>query len=176
MPNESWKPIAGYSDYEVSDCGRVRSNGRYVLGRDGRSVWHGAKMLTPWLLKNGYLAATLPNRKKRTVHSLVADAFIGERPKGCDVMHLDGNRCNNHVSNLRYGSRSENLRQTYEYGGRQANGKLFLDQVKEIKKRLGGGEHPYDLAREFGVNNAAIYHIRNGTAYAWVEEEINNAG
>ncbi len=52
------------------------------------------------------------------VHALVALAFIGPRPDGYDVMHIDGTRTNNAVGNLRYGTRSENCLQAYAEGRR----------------------------------------------------------
>lgn len=176
MP-EVWKPLPGYEgSYEVSDQGRVRSMDRFCLGRDGRNELHKGKVLKPWAQKRGrYLAVSIRDgatSKKRTVHSLVAEAFLGPRPAGMDVMHLDGNRANNTLENLKYGTRKENLNQTYEYGGRQASGKLTKEDALDIKRRLRAGEHPIDLAKEFGVNHAAVYHIRNGTTFAWLREEV----
>src|SRR5699024_9822191 len=42
------------------------------------------------------------------VHSLVAESFIGARPEGMEVCHSDGNKTNNHVANLRFGTSSDN--------------------------------------------------------------------
>lgn len=172
---EEWRAIKGYEgSYEVSSSGRIRSLDRHVLGKDGRLELHRGKELKPWSLKNGYSAVSLSG-KKRTVHSLVAEAFIGEKPKGMDVMHLDGNRSNNVVSNLSYGTRSSNLRQTYDYGGRCANGKLFKGDALDVKRRLLRGESPMDLAKEYGVNSAAIYHIRSGKTFGWLKGDECNA-
>ena len=82
-------------------------------------------------------------------------------------MHINGDRSDNRLENLTYGTRSENLRSTYSYGGRQATGKLSLDDVDDIRSRLDRGESCCDIARVFGVHSAAIYHIRNGTAFGW---------
>jgi hypothetical protein len=90
-------------------------------------------------------------------------------------MHLDGNRTNNSADNLRYGTRAENLHQTYEYGGKACRGKLSKQEAVEVIRRLENGEHPIDLAKEFGVNNANMYHIKNGTTFAWLREEALNA-
>ena len=181
MP-ENWKPVLGYEGaYVVSNLGNVRSLDRLCEGRDGRLEIHWGKTLKPQTLYNGYKEVYLSDRankgkrKHRTVHSLVAEAFLGERPPGTDIMHLDGNRANNQASNLQYGTRSENLVQTYQYGGRVARGKLTKEQATEVIRRIEAGEHPRDLAAEYGVNSAAIYHIRNKTAFKWLWEELGYA-
>jgi len=46
--------------------------------------------------------------KSFKVHCLVALTFIGPRPEGLDVRHLDGDQVNNNLANLAYGTRSEN--------------------------------------------------------------------
>ena len=176
MP-EVWKPLPGYEgSYEVSSHGRVRSLDRLCRGKDGRNELHRGKVLKPWVQKRGgYLAVSIRDgtaTKRRTVHTLVAETFFGPRPKGMDVMHLDGNRSNNALENLKYGTRKENLNQTYEYGGKQAGGKLSKADVLDIKRRLRAGEHPINLAKEFGVHSAAVYHIRNGTTFACLQEEV----
>ena len=180
--SEIWKPVTGFEGlYEVSNLGNVRSLDRYCLGRDGRSELHRGRVLAKQLTWNGYCDVILSNRsagikrKHRPVHALVAEAFLGPRRAGCDVMHLDGDRTNNHAENLRYGPRAENLHQTYDYGGTAGPGKLKKHEALEVIQRLERGEHPCDLAREFGVNNAAIYHIKNGTAFTWLRKEALNA-
>ena len=178
MP-EIWKPVPGYEGkYEVSDQGRVRSLDRQCVGKDNRSELHRGKILNPAkTIRGGYLDVSLRDgekRKHRTVHSLVAEVFIGERPKGCDVMHLNGDRTDNRANNLRYGTRKENLNQTYEYGGKQASGKLSVADVKAIRSRIQSGERLAEIAEYYGVHRAAIYHIKNGTTFKWLPEEVAN--
>lgn len=182
MPAEIWKPVVGYEGlYEVSDLGNVRSLDRVCIGRDGRSEVHHGKQLKPQILRTGYVEVYLSDRgggksrKHRTVHSIVADAFLGPRRPEHDVMNLDGDRTNNRACNLQYGTRSENLVQTYQYGGRVANGKLTKAQATDIIQRLVSGANPTDLAREYGVNSAAVYHIRNKTAFKWLWKELGHA-
>jgi hypothetical protein len=179
---EIWKPVLGYEGlYEVSNLGNVRSLDRLCEGRDGRLEIHWGKQLKPQTLYNGYLEVYLSdrtrgrNRKHRTVHSLVAEAFHGPRAGNQDIMHLDGNRANNRADNLCYGTRSENLVQTYQYGGRIANGKLTKEQASDVITRLMSGTSPTDLAREYGVNSAAIYHIKNKTTFKWLWKELGYA-
>lgn len=47
------------------------------------------------------------------VHDLVAEQFIGPRPEGYDIDHVDGNRSNNHYTNLEYVTRQENIRRAW---------------------------------------------------------------
>lgn len=175
MLEEQWRAVPGYEGrYEVSSLGRVRSLDRICEGKDGRSELHKGKVLKPCPKVNGYLEVSLrdgKSRKHRLIHHLVAAAFLGPRPDRLDVRHADGNRKNNAVENLSYGTRSENLRDCYRYGGRKGNGKLFADDVVDIKRRLEKGESPVNLAEEYGVNSAAIYHIRSGKTFGYISAE-----
>lgn len=105
---ESWLPIPGYEGiYEVSDQGRVRSFKRfpYIL-----SAPHDAY---------GYPCVSLyidRGRKTWKVHRLVLFAFVGPMPKGLEIRHLDGNPANGTLSNLVYGTRSENVSDRVRHG------------------------------------------------------------
>ena len=110
---EQWKPVNGYEGiYEVSSHRRVRSLDRTVTRSDGQVRHLEGKVLRPPLMQpSGYPVVNLYTQgrlKKRYVHSLVAESFIGERPEGMEVCHYDGSKTNNHVDNLRYGTPSEN--------------------------------------------------------------------
>lgn len=175
MPAEVWKPVPGYEgQYEVSDQGRVRSLDRVCLGKDGKREIHHGKILKPQKMKRGYLEVSISSsgrRTHRTIHTLVAEVFLGPRPEGFDVAHRDGDRSHNTVNNLFYATREDNLHSTYSYGGKQANGKLSLADVDEIRRRLASGDKPTDIAHDFNVNSAAIYHIKNGTTFKWYPEK-----
>lgn len=69
------------------------------------------KIIKPWKTEKGYLKYYLSiNRSKISVfcHKLVAMAFIGPRPNGLQINHKDGNKLNNHFSNLEYVTPLEN--------------------------------------------------------------------
>ena len=109
--DEEWRDIAGYEGaYQVSSLGRVRSlpgwhrGGRVLkLGLSGR-------------VGNQYYNVVLHGRYTKSVHVLVAEAFIGPRPPKTDVCHNNGNRLDNRVENLRYGTRAENMADRNEHG------------------------------------------------------------
>jgi len=101
--SEDWRPVPEYEGiYLVSNLGRVLSAPRRRT-RGG--------VLRPKLNKRGYLAVNLvAEGKQRTheIHRLVASAFLGPRPEGSEVRHLDGDSLNCRIGNLSYGTRSEN--------------------------------------------------------------------
>lgn len=112
--NEEWLPILGWEDtYEVSNLGRVRSLPRVVQHSNGRTLHLSGRILRPGTSKgrDKYLRVGLCrdgelNMKK--VHLLVAEAFIGPRPKGAVCRHLNDDPSDNRVENLRWGTASEN--------------------------------------------------------------------
>jgi hypothetical protein len=105
--SEQWRAIAGYEGrYEVSNLGRVKSLPRRRT--------KGGILVTP-VNKRGYLSVTL-GYEKRELHGVVAAAFLGSRPQGAEVRHLDGNPLNPAAANLVYGTRSENVRDKRRHG------------------------------------------------------------
>ncbi|HWH14395.1 MAG TPA: NUMOD4 motif-containing HNH endonuclease [Miltoncostaeaceae bacterium] len=109
---EEWRAIPSAPGYEVSNLGRVRSlRHRYGLRRQ-------PKMLALQLV-HGYPRVNLysgGSYRPRRVHHLVAEAFIGPRPEGLIVRHLDGTRDNNVPENLAYGTLSENTQDCLAHG------------------------------------------------------------
>lgn len=98
--NEIFIPVRGYEGlYEVSNRGNVRSIYR------GRNTGR----LLVQSINNGYPFVTLSNGKSltRTVHRLVAEAFLSNPDNKPTVNHKDGNRSNNSLENLEWATRSE---------------------------------------------------------------------
>lgn len=97
------KPIGEL--YEVSDSGKVFSVGSNWRG-------YGRRELQQTLNSYGYPSVRLTingKRKRIVVHKLVAIAFIGPNPCGAmQIRHIDGDKTNNHVSNLAWGTAREN--------------------------------------------------------------------
>jgi hypothetical protein len=105
---EKWLAVPGYvGAYEVSSLGRVRSLNR-ITDRGRR--WRG-RLMTPSVMDNGYHTVTLWRngaQKSALVHRLVLSAFVGTPPEGHEGLHRDGNRSNNRLENLSWGTHSEN--------------------------------------------------------------------
>lgn len=134
---EVWKPIKGWQHYEVSNLGRVRSLTRKIVARGGKTRTVRGKLCALVKSKTGggseYLQVTFSNVKTKSikVHTLVAEAFLGPRPKGMYVCHGEaGNLCNN-VANLSYATPSTNQRHRRRDGtaGRRVRDSLGNEYV-----------------------------------------------
>lgn len=167
---EQWKDIPGYEGrYQVSDFGQVRSVDRRV-----RLVAHGVettrlargRILKPGPSASGHLSVVLGKGNTRSVHSLVALAFIGPRPVGADVAHRDGDPTNNAVGNLRYATRSENNRDKVLHGRTT----LTVEQVQRVRDEAPtlphGGKKA--LALELNTHPCTISDILAGRRHPHV--------
>ena len=107
---EVWKAIPGYEGrYEVSDQGRVKSYRRgYVSGR----------ILKPGRMPAGHLSVALGRGNSQCVHKLVLLTFVGPPPARHECLHINGIPSDNRLCNLRWGTRSENMRDAYAHGAR----------------------------------------------------------
>lgn len=117
MPVEVWKDIEGYEGiYQVSNKGNVKRLKFAHVSSSKKLTWvHKEKILKPKVDKKGYLFVRLGNgtnvTKNLKISRLVATAFISESPtSSSQVDHIDRNRQNNNVENLRWVSNSENCR------------------------------------------------------------------
>lgn len=157
--NEVWKPITGFNGlYEVSNLGNVRNT------KTGRQL----KAYTQ-PTGHSYIKSLGGRRGKFAfVHRLVYEAFIGEIPSGCVVRHKDGDATNNDVENLCIGTQKDNIHDIYAYGRKCGSGKLFAEDVAEIRKRLLTGARSCDLAREFNVSQQTIYNIKSNKTFYYI--------
>lgn len=87
------------------------------------------------------------NRQSFTIHNLIARAFLGNKPKGYDIDHINGNKADNRPSNLRYVTRSENLRGYQKVRGKSKyRGVTAPNNNPKFIVNVGlGKEHQYKL-------------------------------
>lgn len=101
---EIWRTINNWSNYEVSNLGRVRNK------KTGR-------ILRQYVNEFGYSIVDLHNYgkvKHYRVHRLVAQSFLPSRQNCNQVNHKDGNKANNNSSNLEWVTQSENVNHCYK--------------------------------------------------------------
>ena len=126
--------------------------------------------------KYGYVTATLYHRdtvkyKVKTVHRLVAIAFIGD-PCGLQVNHKNGVKTDNRVENLEWVTNSQNqlhrCRVLGQRGERAANAKLTEKQVPEIRAKSALGQAATTTGAEYGVTQGCILAILHGRTWSHV--------
>jgi hypothetical protein len=170
-PIENWLPVPGFEGwYEVSNQGRVRRVKPY------RNTYIG-KIIKPYLAGHGYLYVKLHRlgkRSTRTIHMLVASAFV-PNPTGLpDVNHKDTVKTNNRSLNLEWSTHKENM-QHANTNGLFLNGeslpqaKLTCARVNQIRGLHSNGERKAHLAKTFGVSWGAIHLIVVGKTWKHVE-------
>lgn len=107
MTTEDWRPIPGYPGYLASSAGSIYSERR-------------KRQLRPSVNAYGYQVISavdeLGRKPKVFVHRLVLAAFVGPCPDGMEGCHSDGDRSNNNVDNLRWDTRSGNVRDAIRHG------------------------------------------------------------
>lgn len=173
MENEIWKDIPGYEGmYQVSDKGGIRSCERTIVTRRGFARVIKGKEIKPSLNNGGYLITHLCKGsviKSFCVHYIVALAFIGKRPKNMDVDHINEDKKDNRICNLRYLSRHENASRSTK--GRFWKGSNSMEHNPRTKRVVGykDGEivSTYPCAKylttEYGINYSSLRrYLQNG--------------
>ena len=149
---ETWLPIQGYKGiYEISNLGRVKR-----LAYD-KNVCNGGKqhccerILKP-RLRNGYLIISLcKNCKSKTfyLHRLVAMAFIPTKDTSLHIDHIDTNRINNNVNNLRWCTPIEN-----------ANNPITRKNKSKSQKGRKHGAMSDDTKKKISTANTGKHHSK----------------
>lgn len=126
------KEIKGFKDYYITEDGKVFSKKRNIY-------------LSPFKKQGGYLRVSLFNGKHnhKSIHRLVAEAFISNPNNYPEVNHIDGNKQNNNINNLEWCTPSQNQKHAFElglqvkkYGEEHHNCKLNNDEIKLLKRIL----------------------------------------
>ena len=112
---EIWKDIEGFVGYyKISNLGNVKSVERIVNYSDNRLRIYNSAIIKSNICGRGYNVIRLTKDKsKRTfyIHQLVAMAFLNHKPNGNTIVvdHIDNNKNNNDLLNLRLLSNMENI-------------------------------------------------------------------
>lgn len=159
------QPIPELEDYLIDHHGSVWS---LKAGRNNR--WSEPHLIKQWTDKRGYKHVTLrPNgdKKRFSVHVLMMITFVGERPCGATVAHLDGNPSNNHIGNLAYKSHSDNVNQRWEhktmiFGMKSHLSKVNDEAAKDIWEAIKLGASNKEIMNRFNVSESYPSAMRAG--------------
>lgn len=157
LQGEEWLPVVGYEGlYEVSNLGRVK--------RLSNSATCKEKILTPQIQRDGYQRVTLSKKgqKKRvSIHRLVAIAFIPNPENKEQVNHLDTNKLNNNLSNLQWATPKENIAHAVAHGlMKKSNKPIVASNIETGEKRQF--ESQTEASRKLGVYMKQISCVLNG--------------
>ena len=171
---EEWRAIKGYEGlYEVSNFGRIKALTRRVDSGKCHRTFEEHILKSALDPKGYYRCALSVNGRSKTfkVHRLVAEAFLENPDNKAQVNHIDGIKTNNHVSNLEWCTRTENMRHSWLIGLRRANGeynsasKLTYNDVCYIRSHYIPRDPEYGtvaLGKKFGVHRKTISRIITG--------------
>lgn len=161
--SEIWLPCVGYEDfYSISNYGRIKRI-KVVAGcRAGR-------ILKLSRSTNGYSHIMLSSgsresQKCHRVHSLVAGTFLGDRPIGYQVNHIDANKLNNSLFNLEYVTPKKNREHAkalglYPKGEEVSLSHFTVFDVIEIRRLYTTGLYQYQIAEMFQCSQSTVGRI-----------------
>lgn len=148
-------------------------NPNYVANKDGIIVNKNTGKILKGSLRNGYIRISI-NDKVYSAHVLVWEAFNGFKPDNMVIDHIDGNRANNHIDNLRLVNQSEDMKNMYTNG----NGyRVPVKQYDKNGKYLNSFESFRTAAEAVQGSEYAIRQAveRRGTSkgYFWTKDSDN---
>lgn len=138
-----WKKLNIDSRYSISEYGDVRND----------KTGHILKQQSS---KKGYKRVDISYNKGNLIHQLVFEHFIGKRDLNLVIDHIDGDKNNNHYSNLQQISSKENTRK----GNRCIRIKVE-DLHGNIKEYVSGN----DLRKELNYYGGSLHNLFNSKIF-----------
>ncbi len=164
-----------YTDYQITNGGKVWSKQRIIMRSNGRCITIKGRWIKQLPSnKYGHLKVPIFKDKKRYycyVHRLVLETFVGPCPKGMECRHKNSNAWDNNLSNLEWSTHIKNetdkiKNNRHIKGKRCGTSKLTNKQVKAIKQLLKKNILSQSkIAEMFNVSTSTIGFIN--TKHTW---------
>lgn len=170
---EIWKKIPGYSLYEASDYGRIKTFNWKNKGKE--------KIMSPALDGGGYLRTMLKGDDLKfhtiKIHRIIAKTFIENTENKPQINHKNCIKTDNRVINLEWATASENIKHAYKQNRMTMKGEcnscatLTDKQVIEIRcnyqygKKFKKGKTKQQIADEYGTTFSVIKRIIQGKTW-----------
>jgi protein gp37 len=155
------RPVPGYPDYSVTTHGEVlgkRADTRGGLAQDVGGQGHRRVPL--------YREGSPRGGERELVHRLVLTAFVRSPHAGEQACHRNGDPSDNRLSNLYWGTQSDNWKDRIRHGNGRSHSKLNAEQVAEIRERCALGQSASSLAPDYGISDTQIRNIVRGDHWA----------
>lgn len=179
-PNEEWKDLQLEEGLFTKKRNRISNKGRVIsIEEDGVTTkllkltpTNGYQTLNSYQKKNGKKSA-------RYIHKLVAQHFLEKKEDEVFVIHLNYDKLDNRVENLKWATKRE--KELHQFSGpahinrkpRLNNAKLTEARVRLIKRKINDPNRKTRMkmiAKQFGVSEMQLYRIKSGENWGHVTD------
>lgn len=149
----TFKDIPGFPGYRAGDDGGILS--AWVNCRWGRRLRERWKSIKPCPGSRGYLRVNLTpldSKRPRTfrVHRLILEAFVGPCPEGMECRHLNGDKADNRLANLSWGTRQENMDDKRKHANHGPRARLYAHGGRTMLLK--------EWSRATGIPYSCLWH------------------
>jgi len=149
---------------------------KYLVYKDGRIFSLRYQKFIGFKDKDGYITITVGNKYRRKAYQLVMDVWGTLPPKNMKyptIDHIDGDINNNHINNLQWLSRSDNLSKSHKsnprLGTKHGRSKLTNKNILNIRKLYSTGNYSLaELGRKYKVSYQHIKRIVSGKQWTHI--------
>lgn len=176
LKNETWKEIVFDENISEKEKFKISNHGR-VINCKGEKEY----LKRPSYI-NGYENVQVRQKSgkitSRYVHKLIAEHFLEKKESEIFVIHLDYDKTNNHIDNLKWATKKEKEEHQFsnpefKNAKRRTYSKLTENQVRLIKRKINDPKRKTRMkmiAKQFGISEMQLYRIKSGENWASIPE------
>lgn len=163
-----YKDVVGFEGlYKVSNMGEVYSYDRWIVDSVGHKYFLKGKHLKKHLTTTGYYFVNLSKNscvKRCMIHHLVLASFVGDKPfPKAETRHLNSIPTDNRLSNLCWGTKSENMQDAVKLGSLVfSRSKLTPTDITNICQAQGTLK---EIAKRFNTNIGTVQSIKTKKSF-----------